>query len=101
MPNQAIVPKLPLNSIRPQGDFVWYWVLQQYASPQPDGLTTIQSYQSANCKTRQLRIRTERHLDTFGQQINYFNDGDHGELIQVRPGEISYSVLKFVCPNIK
>jgi hypothetical protein len=90
-----------LDSIRSQDNIVWYWALYKYGSPQPDGLAATQTYQSANCKTRQIRVRTGRQLDALGQQIDYFNDGDQGEIIQVRPGEISYLVLRFVCPNIK
>jgi hypothetical protein len=72
--------------------------MHQLANPDPqNGLATIQSYQSANCKNFKYRIRTERQFDVLGQQVDYFTDGDKGELSQASPGLANYSIIKFVC----
>lgn len=87
-----------LTSISKNNNIVWYWIMQQMAHPNPqDGLSVIQSYQSADCKSFKYRIRTERQFDALGQQIDYFIDGDRGELMQASPGQADYSIIKFVC----
>ena len=88
---------IDINYLRRQGNTVRYWGLMQFSQPNAEGVASIQSSVSGDCRSMKYRVRSERQFSFLEEEIGYFNDGDSAPVSQAKPRTMIYSALALAC----
>lgn len=87
------------GTIRRQAHFVWFWTQVKYPSDRGDGATETKVFQSANCRTKQYRMRTVISFDAQGEMVGSEENGDRAPLEPTPPDSVQSAVINYVCGN--
>lgn len=85
------------STLRRQGSTAWYWTHYYSSGNDENGIASTKTYQSANCRLGQYRVRTIISFDEQGRVLGNINDGNFGELVQASPGSAGEAVMKYAC----